>query len=146
MAIYRKKIGSGFSLMEVIIAMAILTVTVSGVFSCEFFVVKNAKQARAEMLATRTAQLLLEDWKAYGGKSDYDPAAMNSGITDAGSGKYLTIVDNLPIYFSLSSNDVSTWGNTTLRQISVNAGWRSDFSQQLPGNDDCWYSLTTYCH
>jgi prepilin-type N-terminal cleavage/methylation domain-containing protein len=137
------KSRKGFNLVEAVIAMVIIAVAAAGTLSCEFFVAKHSRQARAEMIAARTVQLLLDDWKACKGTENYDPvASLNCGFTQA-SGKYLVTVDALPLYLSLSSADINSTANTHLKQITVTAEWRDDYSEGLTQNNSL--ALTTYC-
>ncbi|OQA03817.1 MAG: hypothetical protein BWY69_00225 [Planctomycetes bacterium ADurb.Bin401] len=113
------KSRKGFNLVEAVIAMVIIAVAAAGTLSCEFFVAKHSRQARAEMIAARTVQLLLDDWKACKGTENYDPvASLNCGFTQA-SGKYLVTVDALPLYLSLSSADINSTANTQNNSLAL---------------------------
>lgn len=141
-----RKICHGFSLMEAVVAMAIIAVAAAGALSCEFFVAKHVRQAKADMIAARTAQLLLEDWKANKGSEDYDPNSLGLNFTNnLGNGRFMAIVDFLPMYFTLDARDIDMSVNPPLREITVTAQWRNDFSQQQPGDGDSRLDLTTYC-
>ncbi|HBG28251.1 MAG: hypothetical protein A2Y10_09710 [Planctomycetes bacterium GWF2_41_51] len=141
----RTRLGTtrGFSLIEAIIAMLIIAIAAAGTLSCEFFIAKHSRQARAEMIAARTAQLLIDDWKACRGISNYDPtSSLNCGFTE-NAGQYFITVDRLPLYFSLNSAVIDATVNPNLKQITVTAEWRDDYSEGLSRNNSL--ILTTYC-
>lgn len=49
------------------VAMAVLAIATLGTLSYQYHSAKHSRIAKLEMTATRTAQLLLEDWKSSGG-------------------------------------------------------------------------------
>jgi hypothetical protein len=100
-----------------------------------------------ELTATRTAQLLLEDWKSNGGSSSYDPSTLGMGfVYDEQNDFYKIEVDNLPMYIRLMQRDVETdeSAGVTLREISVIVRWRLDFSELEPEATHPHLVLTTY--
>ena len=70
------KFAAGVSLIDAMAAMLILSVMAVGAMGYQYYAAIHAKIARAQMVATRTAQLLLEDWKSTGGKSEYDTSIL----------------------------------------------------------------------
>jgi Tfp pilus assembly protein PilV len=73
--------SGGLTLIEALIAMTMLTVMVLGALSYQYLAALHSRIARAQVIATRTAQLLLEDWKSTGGSTDYDPSALGLGFS-----------------------------------------------------------------
>jgi prepilin-type N-terminal cleavage/methylation domain-containing protein len=143
----RKKYRRGITLIEAMVAMAVLAIAALGALSYQFHCAKHARIAKLEMTATRTAQLLLEDWKSNGGSSSYDPTTLGLGFTkDQDSGFYKIEVDGLPMYIHLMQRDVETdtVAGVTLREISVIVRWRLDFSDIEPEAMHPHLVLTTY--
>jgi prepilin-type N-terminal cleavage/methylation domain-containing protein len=128
----------GLTLIEAMMAMAILAIAATGALSYQYYAALHARIARAQIVATRTAQLLLEDWKSTGGSTDYDPyklkldfsaklsvpAHWNDGGgagTILNDGVYAITVDGLPMMVMLRWVDVGfdLSGVAVLRQICV---------------------------
>jgi hypothetical protein len=83
MTIKQRKFASAVSLVEVIIVTAVFAVVTIGALSYQYHAAKNAQIAHAQITATCTAQLLLEDWKSTGGSQSYDPAKLGMGFSTA---------------------------------------------------------------
>jgi hypothetical protein len=112
-----------------------VTIVALGGLSYQYHAARHARIARAQITATRTAQLLLEDWKSTGGSSEYDPAALGIGISFAGAvsigsydwdttlggGAYSTKIDGLPMVVMLGFRDVESdeGAQVKLRQLTV---------------------------
>lgn len=123
------------SLAEVMVSVVAVTIVALGGLSYQYHAARHARIARAQITATRTAQLLLEDWKSTGGSSDYDPAALGIGISFAGAvsigsygwdttlggGAYSTKIDGLPMVVMLGFKDVEydEDAQVKLRQLTV---------------------------
>ena len=58
-----KPLRAGFSLVEVALAILILSILVSGAMSYHYFSARDVQKAEAEVVAGRLALLLLEGWK-----------------------------------------------------------------------------------
>ena len=143
----RRKYEQGITLIEALVAMAILAIAALGALSYQFHCAKHARIAKLELTATRTAQLLLEDWKSNGGSSSYDPSTLGMGfVYDEQNDFYKIEVDNLPMYIRLMQRDVETdeSAGVTLREISVIVRWRLDFSELEPEATHPHLVLTTY--
>ena len=134
------RIAVGVTLIESMAAMVLLSVIVTGAMGYQYYAALHTKIARAQMVATRTAQLLLEDWKSTGGSNEYDPHKLNLGFSEpllvpahwsegigVGLGTplhnsvYAITVDGLPMLVMLNWIDVEedTEAEIKLRQISV---------------------------
>jgi hypothetical protein len=123
------------SLAEVMVSVVVVTIVALGGLSYQYHAARHARIARAQITATRTAQLLLEDWKGTGGSSEYDPAALGIGISFAGAvsigsydwdttlggGAYSTKIDDLPMVVMLGFRDVESdeGAQVKLRQLTV---------------------------
>jgi hypothetical protein len=126
------------TLIEVMMAAIILVVAAMGTLRCQYYAATHARIARAQTVAARIAQLLLEDWKSTGGSTEYDPTGLGlgfseplaapSGFTTAdglGSalhgGVYSIKADDVPLLVMLKHLDVIQDGHAeaTLRQLSA---------------------------
>jgi hypothetical protein len=134
------KFAAGVSLIDAMAAMLILSVMAVGAMGYQYYAAIHARIACAQMVATRTAQLLLEDWKSTGGSSEYDPSILKLGFNGplqvpadwsegipGGLGQplnscvYGITVDGLPMLVMLNWLDVDKDDDAgiKLRQISV---------------------------
>ena len=136
MTVNRPKSVEAFTLVETMVAMVILTIAALGALSFQYHAALHSRIAHAQTTATRTAQLLLEDWKSTGGSEDYDPSALAMGFanpfkTPSGQGLplpdgvYGITVDDVPMLILLTSNDVAFDPDVeiTLRQLTVTIKW-----------------------
>jgi hypothetical protein len=79
------KLVKGITLIEAIVAMSILAIAAIGAMSYQYHGARHARIAREQITATRTAQLLLEDWKSYcydGEVDKYDPTDLGLGFSE----------------------------------------------------------------
>lgn len=135
MTVKRPKFASAFTLVEVMVAMVVLVIAVLGTSGYQYYAAGQARIAQAQITATRTAQLLLEDWKSTGGSEDYDATALGLGFSSAlplhdgdfpGKGKgvalrnaaYAITVNDVPMVIVMTWDDVVVAG-VTLRQLAV---------------------------
>ncbi len=81
MTVKRRKFAAAITLIEVMIATVILVITTTGALSYQYHAARDAQIARAHIAATRTAQLLLEDWMSTGGSKEYDPSTLGLGFS-----------------------------------------------------------------
>ncbi len=142
-----KKRYKAFSLMEVIVAAGTLFIIVLGALSYQYHAVVHSRIARSNLTATRTAQLLLEDWKNNGGSSYYDPTTLELGfITTSEEADYYCFVDTLPMFITLNGSDIDydEDGGVILRKLDVKVSWRRDYRDNAPGEDDPYIVMTTY--
>jgi Tfp pilus assembly protein PilV len=140
---------SGLTLVEVMLAAAVIIVAALGTLCYEYLCVDHVRYARAQMTATRIGQLLIEDWKSTGGDVDYNPEDLNMGFSlppDVGMGDFMTIVDGLPLYISSDTQDVATdaVAGVTLRRISITIKWKKDFTSGVVDDDDPRVTFNTY--
>jgi hypothetical protein len=137
MVVKRRKFAAAVTLVEVVVATAVLVIASMGALSYEYHAARDAQVARAQITATCTAQLLLEDWMSTGGSKNYDPAKLGLGFSSAsaipadfsqaeGLGSplnravYAITIDELPMLVMLTQNDVAQdTGGAVLRQLGV---------------------------
>jgi Tfp pilus assembly protein PilV len=141
------------TLIELMITVVILAIAALGALGYQYHAVRHVQIARAQMVATRITQMLLEDWKSTGGDSAYNPIGLGLGITGTfgtitpgGSGVIYNITqDNIAMRITLASANVVE-GTTTLplRQITVTVQWRKDFGSGTIGDSDPSLQYTTY--
>ncbi len=140
MTVKRPKFASAFTLIEVMLAMGILTIAALGALSYQYYAAGHARIARTQSTGVRTAQLLLEDWKSTGGSEDYDLNALGLGFSSRlfiasqwsqghGGGlgaplhnaAYANTVDGFPMLVTLRWEDVAedSIAQIKLRQLAV---------------------------
>ncbi|MBN1975635.1 MAG: prepilin-type N-terminal cleavage/methylation domain-containing protein [Sedimentisphaerales bacterium] len=139
----------GLTLIEALIAMAIVSILGIGGLSYQYFGAKHFRIAHSELTATRAGQLLIEDWKSNGAKDiiNYDAEELGVGFVkpDPGDYSYYTItIDGVKLHSTLSFDDVEIDedAGVTLRQINVKVQWEDG-----PGGlsaDDPSITLSTY--
>lgn len=139
----------GFTLPEVMMSAAIITIIALGTLSYQYLGVEHSRIAEAEIAATRVSQLLLEDWKSTGGDAYYDPTELNLGLVTTSYpelGGYRITLDNQTFYMQLTQSDIATdpVAGVTLRQIRVAVKWRKDYAQGPVDSNDHEIDLTTY--
>ena len=106
--------AGGLSLVETVIAMLIISVAAIGGLSHQYYAVRHLKIGQVLTGATRTGQLVLEDWQRNGGDIDYDPTILGIGFS-GGAGNYAIDVDGVLMSVILSRSTVSG----SLQQITV---------------------------
>jgi len=140
MTIKRRKCAAAFTLIEVMIATIILILAATGASSYQYHAARDALIARAHIAATRTAQLLLEDWMSTGGSREYDPSTLGLGFSSTqrvpshfsrGQGGGLgnpihdavhsVTVDDIPMLVMLTWRDIAqdAQAQVILRQLGV---------------------------
>jgi prepilin-type N-terminal cleavage/methylation domain-containing protein len=135
----------GATLVELVIAITILSIVSVGCLGYQYFSTRMAIRANAELTATRTARLVLDNWKKTGGDENFDPTSLNVGFQTSGN-SYLITTNQLPITVSLQWQDVEydAVAAVTLRQIQVTVRWRSDYQAGAIRGNDPSYVMTTY--
>jgi len=139
--------ANGVTLVEIIVATVVLAVAVLGVLNYQYHATRRTQLAQDELTATRTARLLLEDWKSAGGDENYDPTTLEMGIKPTGvADRYLIRVNDLPMFATLEWRDVDhdPEASVTLRQIQVHLRWRQDRTVGALDDTDPDFTMTTY--
>ena len=124
MSVKQARFAAAVTLVEVMVATAVMAVVTIGALSFEYHAAGQAKIAHAQISATRTARLLLEDWMSTGGSSEYDPVALGLGFSSGGD-TYAVAVDEVPMLVTLARSDVAhdSAAEITLRQLAVTVGF-----------------------
>lgn len=81
MAVMGRKLARAVTLIEVIVALAVVVIASLGALGYQYYAAAQGRIAHAQTTSTRIAQLLLEDWKSTGGSEDYDPTALGLGFS-----------------------------------------------------------------
>jgi len=134
----RMRIARASTLPEVMITTVVVAIAALGGLSYEYLSAKHTKIAVSQMTATRTARLLLEDWKSTGGSAEYRPSSLGLGFSGispfpdgiaspaeldgmASNGAYSAQSDGLPMVITLRYKDVAydESADVKLRQLSI---------------------------
>ena len=132
------KFAPAITLMEVMVTIVILTMAILGSLNYEYYAARDVQISKAQITASRTAQMLLEDWKSTGGSEEYDPYELGMGFSqpisipfsfdyDQGLGNplndaiYTITVNDIPMLVMLLWKDVAydTTAEIKLRQLTV---------------------------
>jgi hypothetical protein len=132
------KSAAAVTLIEVMVTMVILTIAIMGSLNYEYYAARDVQISQAQITASRTAQLLLEDWKSTGGSEEYDPSILGLGFSppisipfsftyDQGLGSplndaiYTITVNNIPMLVMLLWKDIAydSTAEIKLRQLAV---------------------------
>ena len=144
----------GFSLVSVMIAMAILLAALIGTSNFKYYSTLDAQKAAAKITASRIGLMLCENWRGIGGVETYDPAtSLGSALTITPSagpdkrgdftllGSYTITLNGANYYITLSWKDVSTG----LRALNVIVAWvQREQGTSGPDDADEFFKLTTY--
>ena len=156
MAAETKKLSfrCGFSLVDVLVAVAILLIAIIGTSRLRYYSAMDARKAGLRIGAARTGLLLCENWRGVNGSGTYDPVASlgsdvtistgtgpsaPSGFTSLGS--YTINLNGTTYYATLSWRDVQTG----LRALNIIVAW--PLRNQAPtgvADADRSFELTTY--
>lgn len=138
--------GSGFTIIEIVVAAVILAIVVVAAAGYRYHSTMDVRKAEIQTTATKIALMLLEGWRGEMGLSTYDPVAYfatsgmtvtkitSGGITkpnefDTELGRYRIDTDGVVYYATLSSKAVIP--NVRPQALNVVIGWRLD---RGPGN------------
>lgn len=90
---HTKRAAYGVTLIETMIAVAILLVAVTGATFYQYYTVLDAKKADLYVEATRLAVTMLEGWKGAGSETDFDP------LLHLGNGNVEDCISNLGLTY-----------------------------------------------
>jgi len=151
----KKSQRDGFTLVEVMVSVAIIVIVALGTLSFQYQSVKHSRSAEAQVTAARLGQLLLEDWKSTFGDSGYDATSLGLGFlnsTPPVAGSYIITLDNQTFYIEMAQQlaPVSSGSNpdpvagVTLQQLSVTVSWRRNYSSGAVSSSDPTLTFTTF--
>jgi len=158
------KISKAYTLTEMMVVMAIIGIAAVGALDYQVHSIKHCRIAQTQITASRTAQLLLEDWKSAGGATSYNPAALQLGFSSStvptgftmgesiggilNNAVYNITINNVPMVIILGYNDVDQdmVSGTVLRQLTAMVRWRQGQAIGSGGNSlsDSSVILSTY--
>jgi prepilin-type N-terminal cleavage/methylation domain-containing protein len=135
----RTKSVRGMTLLEVLVATVVISVSAVGVLSYEYHAAKQAKIASVYADAVRIGNFLLEDWKANGGSTLYANSLdeidndLGMGFTQTGPGVYRFTANNIPMQVKLSYSDLDPprlngAGYRRLIPLRVTVRWGVNFT------------------
>lgn len=134
----RFNLVEGVTLTEAVVAMCIMVIAAIGATSYQYHAARHSRIAREQITATRTSQLLLEDWKSTGGSNIYNPVNLGLGFSSSlpvpngyagteipgspvNDGVYTITVDGLPMTIMLKWRDIGYDGiaEVSLRELTI---------------------------
>jgi len=155
---------TGFTLIEVMVAMVVIIIGVMGAMGFRYYCVLDAKKADVQITAARIATLLLEDWKGMGGSAYVPNTSLpsSSGLTVAASATgpaaaFPSSILNNTSYHIVCNVDASSIihyyvtlssAATLPRTLNVSISWRSNYNAGTLSTTDRTnrvISFTTYC-
>ena len=112
LAFKRRKSAPAVTLVETMVSIVVVGILALGGLGYQYHAAGHIRVARGQIVATRIAQLLIEDWKSTGGSDEYDPETLGIGFSPvppqagiAGSA-YSIVVDGFPMIATLAFDDV----------------------------------------
>jgi Tfp pilus assembly protein PilV len=162
-----RRLRRGLTLVELMLAAAVLMVAVIGGMSYRYYAAMDARKADVQLTASRLAMSMLESWKGCHGldaSPAYDPTltlpagsfALNgvkvetstatipaepTGFTSYGMYQ-ITTAENMVYYARLSS--APAVAGASPRVLNVQIGWRMDRAAGALGAGDKVVGFTTY--
>ncbi len=138
----------GLTIIEVLVAIAVLGTASVGVMSYQYFSTRQMKNAQVNITVTQIAQLLIEDWKSVGGDENYDPRNLGMGFVSSAQQdeNYELLIDGATLRIKLRWQDVlsDAASGIAIRQIGVRTRWRNDLQSGPLGTDFRELEYTTY--
>jgi prepilin-type N-terminal cleavage/methylation domain-containing protein len=145
----------GFTLVEVMVSVAIIVIVALGTLSYQYQTVKHSRSAEAEVTAAYLGQLLLEDWKSTFGDVGYDATSLGLGFVVPifpETGNYKITLDNQTFYLQknqqlapvTSGSNPDPVAGITLQQLSITVRWRRDGGNGAVSASDPSLTFTTF--
>ena len=155
MTTLNKTARKGFTHIDVLIALAILVISILGTSVYQYQAELNAHKADVQATAVRTAALLCVGWSGEDGVTAFDPVgtfgadlsitassgpSAPSGFTSLGS--YRVVIDNFYYFATLSYKDLS---GAKVRALNVVISWeRACHGAKELTAANATYQMTTY--
>jgi len=149
----KKSRRDGFTIVEVMMSVTIITIVALGTLSFQYYSVKDSRTSEAQVTATRLGQLLLEDWKSTFGDAGYDATSLGMGFVapiPPETGDYKITLDNQTFYLQKTQQEVDIPNNPdlvagiTLQELSVTVSWRRDYGNGAVSSSDPTLTFTTF--
>jgi len=155
------KIRKGLTLIEVMVAAAVIIVAIIGAMTFRYFCALDARKSNVQTTAGRLGLLLLEGWAGLGGRavSDpyniYNPASFSNAASelliasDVGPaapsgfnsfGSYRIVADGAYYYATLSYQDDAANG---LRILNISVAWPEKYPVGAFSSEDRAINFTT---
>jgi hypothetical protein len=155
------KIRKGLTLIEVMVAAAVIIVAIIGAMTFRYFCALDARKSSVQTTAGRLGQLLLEGWSGLGGRAVTDPynifnpASFSTAasellvVADVGPsvpdgfnsfGSFRVTADGAYYYATLSYQDDAANG---LRILNVSVAWPEKYPVGAFSSDDRAVNFTT---
>ncbi len=144
---------SGFTIIEVIVALAGILVIVIGALSFQYYCAVDTREADVRAGANRLALLMLEGWRGSAGSEDFDPliefgplAAADGpleSIDPAGEDRYMVVANRTNYFVTLYCNDDVSEPERILRTLSVTVAWSRDYKAEELDEYVRSFTLTT---
>jgi prepilin-type N-terminal cleavage/methylation domain-containing protein len=145
----KHKFSKGVSLIEIMVAVTILSVAVIGASGYRYYAVLDANEADEHIAAARIALLFCESWRGTGGSTTFDPITYfgtalpvtdDSGFGGFGTigsetltfntlGNYQVVLDGIDYHVLLSWADI----NPSLRALNIVVGRLNRSSRNQAG-------------
>jgi prepilin-type N-terminal cleavage/methylation domain-containing protein len=149
----RKAARTGFSIVEVVVAIVVIAVAVVGTSGFRYHSTLDWRRAERHTIAARVALLLSESWRGDRGRETYDPVSHLSSNLDIEAGEgpdaptgytalgsYTVTVNAMTCYATMAWQDTDD-----LRTLNVQVVWSQRGEGDGGINDaDKSFALTTY--
>jgi prepilin-type N-terminal cleavage/methylation domain-containing protein len=152
MTLKRLKSKAAFTLVEIMVAILIMTLAVLGASGYRYYSALDARKAAMHKAAAEIALLLCESWRGLEGIDTYDPTThlgTDLAITQSRCsvvpegfallGNYTVVSSNVNYYVTLSWKNVATG----LRALNVAVAW-SHRATASAADAERSFTLTTY--
>lgn len=151
----QKKRRRGLTMIEIVVAMVIIVVAVTGAMGYRYYSILDARKARVKITAARVGSMFLESWKGTGGRSvpedAFDPKNFDFGskliVSGSGGtavgipggfipfGAYAVSTDGSNYYAALSYSDDA---GTNLRTLNIAVAWPQKYPSGAFTSEDLW--------
>ncbi len=145
---------SGLSLIEVMVAISVLSIAVFGTASYRYYSTLDTQRAEMRLAATRLGLLFCESWRGDSGDVNYDPVTHlggNLSITAMAGpsqpggytliGGYRVVLNDRNYYVTLAYNDI----NSDMRALHVIVSWaQENRNDSVLADSDKSIQLTSY--
>lgn len=140
------KFKKGVTITEAVVAGVVLVIGLLGAMSYQYHAVKQERMAWAELVAMRTGQMVIEDWKSKDGEISYTPENLDDEFVEETEDVWTISIDGLPMTITFGYNDVETNATKgiTLRRLNVKVQWQRDYSDDSVDDDSPSFEVNSY--